>query len=202
MTAIKNNKWIGLLIATLLVVNIATLVLLWIKTTDRHTAIQPAELPPPPGQLHQFIIQQLQLTEIQQQQFTALREQHHASQTKLVDSIKNAKDVFFDLLKLDSCSNELLQQKNNQISFYQQQLDLLHFNHFKQIQNICTPAQKILFDQNIKAILRRMANQRPRLPKNDSNRQGEMGEDNKPPHRVGERPLNDDEPPPNDPPIK
>ena len=196
MNAIKNNKWISAFIITLLVVNIATLVLLWVKSTDKAPALQPTEVPPPKGQLFQFIAAQLHLNDAQQKEFDALREQHHANQNKLVDSIKIAKDNFFNLLKLDTCSNELIQEKNNQIAIFQQQLDRLHFNHFKQLRNICNAEQKILFDQSLQAILKRMANQRPKPRKNEGNRPDANDEENRPPHRPGERPLNEDEPPP------
>jgi periplasmic protein CpxP/Spy len=196
MNAIKNNKWISAFIISLLAVNIATLVLLWVKTTDKAPALQPIEAPPPKGQLFEFITTQLHLTEAQQKQFEVLREQHHANQNKLVDSIKIAKDNFFNLIKLDTCSNELLKEKNDKISFFQQQLDLVHFNHFKQLRNICNAAQKLLFDQSLQAILKRMANQRPKPRKNEGNRPGANDEENRPPHRLGERPLNEDEPPP------
>jgi periplasmic protein CpxP/Spy len=155
MNFFTNNRLLSVITLLLLTANIATLGYLW---THKNNAGGNTQLPPPPaGQVFEFVTKELQLDSVQQVSYKKLREEHQVGQRPLQDSIRKAKDVFFELLKQSSPDEIIVQQLSSKVAAAEQQLELFTFKHFQKLRAICTAAQQQKFDEIIQDVLRRMA---------------------------------------------
>lgn len=161
MKYFSNNRWLTIISIVLLVANVVTLTLLW-TGEKRHREDRAAILPPPGGQVFEFITKELQLTPQQQDAYKILREEHQAAQRVLQDSIRKSKDAFFDLLPDSSLTDAVLKAQSDKGLAFQQQLELLTFRHFQKLRAICTAGQQQKFDAIIKEVLLQMSGPRMR----------------------------------------
>ena len=169
MSNLKNNRWLSVATLILLVANIITLTLLWTNKKNENAAVKRM----PPGQVFQFLTNELQLTEQQQAAYRILRDQHQASQQQFRDSIRKAKDALFSLLKQPTVPDSLLQEYSKRATVYDQQLDMITFRHFQQVRALCDPTQQKKFDNIIQDVLRRMGqNRRGQGPPRGGERKG------------------------------
>lgn len=144
----------GIVTLFLITANIFTLALLW---SNRKTEKEESKMPPPQSQVFEFITRELNLDSTQQIAYKLLREEHQQALRPLQDSIREAKDEFFDLLKQPSVTNEEIDRCNTKISFVEERLNLVNFTHFQKLRQLCTAAQQKTFDGLIKEVLHRMA---------------------------------------------
>ncbi|MGG9962566.1 Spy/CpxP family protein refolding chaperone [Ferruginibacter sp. SUN106] len=154
MNFFTNNRLLSVITLLLLTANIATLGYLWTHKNNAGGNIQP---PPPTGQVFEFVTKELQLDSAQQLSYKKLREEHQAGQRPLQDSIRKAKDEFFELLKQPAPVEALVQQQSSKVAAAEQQLELFTFRHFQKLRAICTATQQKKFDDIIQDVLRRMA---------------------------------------------
>jgi Spy/CpxP family protein refolding chaperone len=190
MNTLTNNRLLSVVILVLLTANIATLGYLWLHRPGA------GKMPPGPpasgGQVFEFVTKELQLDTAQQKTYAALRDEHQAGQRPLQDSIRKAKDEFFELLKQPALSDAELQQQSSKVAAAEQQLELFTFKHFQKLRTICTAPQQQKFDAIIQDVLRRMAPaKRPQRPPPPGIRGGMP-----PPPRDGEGPEDGMPPPP------
>ena len=73
------------------------------------------------------------------------------------DSIRQAREKFFELLKQSSATKEEIGLLNSNISNAEEQLNLVTFNHFQKLRQLCTTDQQKIFDGLIKEVLHQMA---------------------------------------------
>lgn len=192
MSTFTNNRLLSVIILLLLTANIATLGYLWMHRPGSEK--MPPMAPPGGGQVFEFITKELQLDTVQQKSYSALRDEHQAGQRPLQDSIRKAKDQFFELLKQPALTDAELQQQSSKVAAAEQQLELFTFKHFQKLRAICNPAQQKKFDDIIQDVLRRMAPaKRPQGPPPPGIRGGMP-----PPPREGEGPEGNMPPPPED----
>lgn len=206
MKNFNSNRLLSVFTLLLLIANIITLILLWSNKNGKPGGIGPMQKRP----VFEFISKELSFTETQQSQFKKLRETHQAQQKPIMDSIRMAKDAFFDLLKLPNVSDTVLQKCNAKIGDYTQQLDLLNFKHFQQLRLICTPEQQAKFDKIINKVLIQMAGPKPLRGRPgegpegagsgrpDDMPQGKGEPNDGPPGRHPQHPPGDMPPPPED----
>jgi periplasmic protein CpxP/Spy len=154
MSFFTNNRLLSVITLLLLTANIATLGYLWMHKNNAGGNMQP---PPPAGQVFEFVTKELQLDSTQQLSYKKLREEHQAGQRPLQDSIRKAKDEFFELLKQSTPDEAAVQQQSSKVAATEQQLDLFTFKHFQKLRAICTTTQQQKFDDIIQDVLRRMA---------------------------------------------
>ncbi|GAB2810082.1 Spy/CpxP family protein refolding chaperone [Ferruginibacter profundus] len=154
MSRFTNNRLLSVTTVLLLTANIATLGYLWSHKNNGGSNTQP---PPPAGQVFQFVTKELQLDSTQQVSYKKLREEHQAGQRPLQDSLRKAKDEFFELLKQPMPDETAVQQQSSKVAAAEQQLELFTFKHFQKLRAICTAAQQQKFDNIIQDVLRRMA---------------------------------------------
>ena len=189
MSIFTNNRLLSVITLLLLTANIATLGYLWM---NRPGNVKMPPLPPSGGQVFEFVTKELQLDSAQQLAYKKLRDEHQAGQRPLQDSIRKAKDDFFELLKQPSISDAELQQQSSKVAATEQQLELFTFKHFQKLRAICTAAQQKKFDEIIQDVLRRMAPaKRPQGPPPPGIRGGEP-----PPPGEGDGPAGGMPPPP------
>ncbi len=183
MSVFTNNRLLPVITLLLLTANIVTLGYLWTHRSNTMRNDRPQH--PPAGPVFEFITKELQLDASQQRVYKLLREEHQAGQQPLQDSIRKAKDALFELLKLQTVSDSLLQVQSTKAAGAEQQLDLYTFKHFQKLRAICTAAQQEKFDKMIKDVLQLMA--QGRRPKGPPPGEGE-GPDGMPPPPKGKTP--------------
>lgn len=189
MSIFTNNRLLSVITLLLLTANIATLGYLWM---NRPGNVSMPPMPPRGGQVFEFVTKELQLDSAQQLAYKKLRDEHQAGQRPLQDSIRKAKDDFFELLKQPSIADTEMQQQSSKVAAAEQQLELFTFKHFQKLRALCTAAQQKKFDEIIQDVLRRMAPaKRPQGPPPPGIRGGEP-----PPPGEGDGPPGGMPPPP------
>ena len=154
MSIFTNNRWMGIVTLALITANIFTLALLW---TNKEKEGRANKMPPPQGQVFEFITKELSLDSLQQMAYKKLREEHQMAMGPLQDSIRHAREDFFELLKQPAVTKEEVALLNNKISIAEEQLNLVTFNHFQKLRQLCSADQQKTFDGLIKEVLLRMA---------------------------------------------
>ena len=154
MSNSTNNRWLSVVTLLLLTANIVTLALLWTNKKNNSESDRPQ--PQQKGQVFEFITNELSLDSTEQQAYKKLREEHQAGIRPLQDSIRVAKDRFFDLLKEENVTETTMQVYSNKIGELEQQRDVFTFKHFQKLRAICNKEQQIKFDNIIQDVLRRM----------------------------------------------
>ena len=182
MTDFLKNRWLSVITILLLIANIVTLTLLWAnnKKTDTNKI-----LPPSSGSVFEFITKELNLDQQQQDAYKILRDEHRAAQQILQDSIRKAKNAFFELMESPTVSDSLLHAASSKAVVFQQQLDILTFKHFQKVRVLCNAEQQIKFDNVIQDALRKMSNARPQGPPGGPLPPGARGENGPPPPPQG-----------------
>ena len=161
-----RQRWLLVLVAILLLTNIATLSIYWLK--------KPAHDGGPghdPGnrekRMGQFMVDQMKFDATQEATYWQLRDSMVVIQKPVMDSIRSSKKRFFDLLNQPDATDSMMIARTNEIADLQKKLDLVTFRHFQKVRSICRPDQLQKFDTVIKEIVNRMTPFR-RMNKQDS----------------------------------
>jgi periplasmic protein CpxP/Spy len=166
-----RQRWLLVLVAILLITNIATLSIYWIKKPGRDGG---------PGRdgrekrMGQFLVDQMKFDANQEATYWKLRDSIIVIQKPVMDSIRSAKKRFFDLLNQPDASDSLLMDRSNEIADLQKKLDIVTFRHFQKVRAICRPDQLQKFDTVIKEIVNRMTPFRKNFKQGDSLRKEPM----------------------------
>jgi protein CpxP len=157
-----RQRWLLVLVAILLLTNIATLSIYWLKKPARDGG--PGR---DPGnkekRMGQFMVDQMKFDATQEATYWNLRDSMIAIQKPVMDSIRNSKKRFFDLLNHPAVTDSMLIAHTNEIAELQKKLDLVTFRHFQKVRGICRPDQLPKFDTVIKEIVNRMTPFRKKL---------------------------------------
>lgn len=147
---IKYWKGFALILVAL---NILLLCILVIKpfTRPEHPNDRPREEGPA-----KFIIEKLKFTPQQEVDFTKLKLQHQAAVRKLRNEGRLLRESFFEGLEKDSISSDK-DRIAQRIAENQKQLELVTYDHFEQVKKICSPEQKLIFNDIIGEVLQQMA---------------------------------------------
>ncbi|WP_205513646.1 periplasmic heavy metal sensor [Longitalea arenae] len=146
-----RQKWLLVLVAILLLTNIATLSIYWIKKPNRDEGRDAGK-----KRMGQFMVDQMRFDAAQEAAYWKLRDSVMAIQKPVMDSMRAAKKNFFDLLNQPNPSDSVLVQRSNEIAELQKKLDIVTFHHFQKVRAICRPDQLQKFDTVIKEIVNRM----------------------------------------------
>lgn len=151
MNFITKNKWFAVAFLVLILLNIATLSAFWWMKKDR----APEDRPPQNGAMT-FLVKELNLDSLQQEQLKVLRDEHRMASQDARKNNKEAKEKFFSLLQNDEATEAAIDEAAKLSVQYDQVLTRNTFDHFKKIRAMCTPAQKKKFDAIINEVLRMM----------------------------------------------
>jgi len=143
----------------MVVLNVAVLLFLLLKPSVQ-------QLPPRPGEgggPAKFIIEKLQFTQAQEMAFDELKRAHRDSVDALQQEGHRLREAFFAGLKSDTAyaAKAVLAR---QIADNQMKIELVTYDHFAAVRRLCTPKQKIIFDEIIGEVLERMAPPGPHGP--------------------------------------
>ncbi len=157
----KNNKnaWLYPVAGLLITANIITLAMLWMHRGGHDTGRDVVQQRT--GGPFEFLSKELKLTKQQQDAYIILRDEHRRNSRELQDSIREAKDALFTLLKQDTVKPEELTQRTNNAAALSSRLDLVTFHHFQKLRALCTPEQQKRFDEIIREAMRGMGQQGP-----------------------------------------
>jgi len=168
-------KSLYILVGVLLLINIATLGFIW-YTTIKNRPGQPFN-PPRPDNKGSFLANELGFTGEQSQKFEVLKTEHRRGVENILGQAKEFKDGLFDCIKTGD--DVKAKEFAGKIAENQRTLDLLTYEHFKEVRKICNNEQKDKFDRILKELIRGIDAQAP--PPN-----GPPPEDRPPP--PGDRP--------------
>ncbi len=136
-------KSLYILVGVLLLINIATLGFIWYTTVKVK-----AELgihPPRPDKNNSFLADELGLTGEQLNKFDTLKKEHHEGVQKIMTQTKELKDELFECIKKgDDAKAKDLAEK---LSENNKAMELLTYEHFKEVRSICNEEQKVKFDR-------------------------------------------------------
>lgn len=106
-----------------------------------------------------YLSEKLNFSVKQENQLMALRKTHHDSIEVLLLEAKKLKKIFFDGLKSDPVKTNV-DSIANKIVENQKQIELITYQHFAKVKEICSPDQKIIFNDIIEDVLKKFSQQR------------------------------------------
>jgi len=156
----KKITFSTIVIILLLVLNSLTLAFMWAHQPG------PAPFPPfgPPGPpfAHDrphgpgmFLMRELSFDDKQKQEFEKLRDAHREKARTIQDSLHALKEQLFngipggDMAQANAVADK--------IASFQKQLEIVTYEHFKQVRELCNDEQKQKFDKIIGRVLEMMA---------------------------------------------
>jgi protein CpxP len=140
-------RYLWLVILGLLVLNLGLLGWIWFAPQNRPRA---------GGTPAEFLEKELNFTQAQKEQFRLLREDHHAKVQDIRDSIRQMKRQFFEQLGKPMSDSDM-EKITAGIAEKMARVDKITFQHFKEVRQMCTPAQQQKFDEVIDEMLERLA---------------------------------------------
>lgn len=165
MEPTTKNKVLYIVLAVLVVLNVASLGSMWLMRSfgkppliegHRHPGMQPPGMQHPPGEHMQmdgkmFLAEELRFTPEQGEKFAKLRDEHFESSRKLIDEMHKSMDDMMELVKTGG-DEKKAEEYAALSSAKQKELQMLSFRHFKSVREICDEKQKEKFDLLLKDI--------------------------------------------------
>jgi periplasmic protein CpxP/Spy len=150
MNTVQVNRWLIIAIVLLLLINTATIALLW--------SGKDGGKPPGPGgeAAAEFIIRETKMDDAQRQQYRQLVQQHRDAAEELRREMGRSKENFFELLRQTNVADSVLRAASAKANEKSQELDMLTFRHFAEVRKLLRPDQQQTFDDIIKDALRMM----------------------------------------------
>lgn len=171
MTPSKNKILIWAVIF-LMIANVAVLATIWIM----HNKQKPQR-----GTPSDYLVKELGLNDEQQNKLHALAKQHHEQSEQIKEQIKNARHDLFKLLQQPNVDDSAKKIAADNVAKNLEQLDLLTFDHFKQVRAICNPQQQKKFDEIIEDVLQMIASGPPSGPPQGNDHMPPPGDRRPPP---------------------
>jgi periplasmic protein CpxP/Spy len=107
------------------------------------------------GEPFEMMVKELSMTDQQQTDYKAMKEEHMKTMRPLFDSVRAAKTAFFALIKQQDVSDSTVSAYGQRITERQATIDKMTFAHFKRVRNIFTPDQQPKFDEFIQKMMLR-----------------------------------------------
>lgn len=124
-------------IVLLVILNIATISMLWLDQNNRPIAPPPLRAPQQDQRTLQFLQEELNLTDAQIQQYDQLR-QAHAKQTRgLINDIRRLKQKMMDEIFNDEPDSTKAKEIAGLIGEKQTAVERITFNHFLDLKELC-----------------------------------------------------------------
>jgi periplasmic protein CpxP/Spy len=129
-----SKKTLNIVLVALLLVNVTTLAMLWMKPGKGHHAPPPAER----------LFQDLGFDQVQKDAFIILRDKHRQSAQELEKANHQLRQQYSTLIQGQSVDqvDSLARLVGENVA----QLEMLHFYHFQEIRKLCRADQLERFD--------------------------------------------------------
>ncbi|HWB28248.1 MAG TPA: periplasmic heavy metal sensor [Chitinophagaceae bacterium] len=144
-----EKTFFKLIIVVLVVINIATISYLWLSN-------KPAPGGPgdPGGDAVGFLTHELNLSPAQHDKLVALHDDFQEQTKQAHDHLRALHKPYFVLLRNENIDTPQLNRLVDSMNIYHKQLELLTFEQFKAIRDMCTPAQQQHFDEIVDETMR------------------------------------------------
>lgn len=156
-----RNKFLVLLVVLLLITNLGMLLFFVILKPEHRGDGRET------GKVTDFMKRELNLTDSQAATFRQLRDEHKAGSKMLFDSLRAAKNQFYNHISDPSVTDSTINTDAGEIGKWQTAIDLRLFRHFQKLRMACQDSQKPKFD----TLVNKMIN-RPWTRRNDQDRNG------------------------------
>ncbi len=148
----KTINFYKIVIVTLLLINTGTLAYLFIGRNER------SGMPPHGNPVDHLIIERLQLTTAQQQQFNMLKHEHHERMLEWQEQSSRLHGGLFTLLKNQEKDTIAIDSFMQLIAANDRKKEMATYEHFEQLRDILTPAQQPSFDGLVEEISQKIMN--------------------------------------------
>lgn len=144
MEILTNKRFLWTIILVLLILNIASLSTIWLKTWKSRVPA-PREFRRPVAKDH-FLNKQLNFTPEQQARFDELLTKHREELDSKVIEISSLRKELMSRMRDHEFSQES-EEIVQRIGQKQSELELINYNHFKRVMAICNDEQKQAFTE-------------------------------------------------------
>ena len=143
----NNNRILTIAVVLLLITNIALVIFMvkGRKGQGKREGRDPFAM----------MVKELDMSEQQQTDYKAQKEEHFKVIRPLFDSLRSAKTAFFALTKEANVSDSMVNAYSQRISVRQAEIDKLTFAHFKRVRGLFTPEQQPKFDTFVQKMMQR-----------------------------------------------
>lgn len=167
MSYIKNNRFLLLIIAALLIVNIG---LLYYGFRDKRSQGHKKESRDPRAYVKMKLEKEVGFSTEQLAAYDDLRTKHFDSLKPMFDELRIAKDNFFNLLYQPQVSDSVISASAAVICGKQEAIDLKMIRHFRNLRGLATEEQRPKMDSFLQNITKRMAGGGRRGPGPEKNK--------------------------------
>jgi len=151
----KSSKFWKIFAVILIALNITLIVFLLMRPFgNRHPGAKEEGAP------GKYLTEKLKFNAQQEAEFTKLRTAHHDSIEALKDEGKKLRKSFFDGLKTDATLS-FKDSLSEKIAKNQKRIELVTYNHFEAVKKLCTPEQKIIFNDIIQELVENLGRPAP-----------------------------------------
>jgi len=150
MATSTKNKLFIFIIALLLISNIG-LAVYFMGMNKQHPKDSRGR-----GEITRVLKEEIGFNEEQIAQYEQKRMQHRETMRPLFDSMRKAKENFYDQLYLETIDDSLFEKASENIGEKQEMMDRQLFNHFRSVRSLCTAEQQPAFDTMVNNIVQRM----------------------------------------------
>ena len=103
----------------------------------------------------EMMMKELKMTDQQQADFKAMKDEHFKNVRPLFDSMRAAKNNFFSLMKDSANSDSDIQAAEQRSLDQQRKVDMMTFEHFKRVRSLFTQEQLPKYDSIINKMMDR-----------------------------------------------
>jgi hypothetical protein len=107
-----------------------------------------------------YIVEKLKFSGQQEADFDKLKKAHQEAIKELKREGEKLRESFFDGLTSDSLSSNK-DSIAGLIAENQRQIELVTYNHFEEVKKLCTTEQKLIFNNIIDDVIKRLGNRPP-----------------------------------------
>ncbi len=180
MDIFKRNKNLKITIVILVILNLATVTLLWLGKPKQDDMRELANNENQEVRIKEMLKKELGFNDEQAKQFLELRENHRGKTISLEDALTQLKKEMFNEAMYNSNMN-ISDSLLNLTLERQRQLEIITFQHFQKVKQICTPEQQ---EKLFKLMHRLLGPPQKGVPPPDGPR-GKFNDDMRPPPPPG-----------------
>jgi len=171
MISATRYKWLVFIIGLLVATN-AMLLYLYTQPANPPKPAHEKEATPKKGKTAQLLEKEVGFTPEQLAQYDSLRDAHWKSMGPYFEKLRDAKQSFYELLRVQDVPDSTLLAAARKIGESQEVIDIKTFGHFEEVKKLCRPEQKEKFEAFVTEVLRKMTmtrkNNSPNKPGQDS----------------------------------
>jgi Spy/CpxP family protein refolding chaperone len=147
MKILSNIKFLWIIILILIVLNIASITAVWIE--ERGDEVPVLRERAMMNRRDHFLKRELNFTDEQQAQFDSFLDKHRNQLESKLEEIRTLREELMGMMRNQEFSTES-ENIVRQIGEKQSELELMNYQHFKDVMSICNEEQKQMFLETIK----------------------------------------------------